>query len=376
MPKILTPYDWYASILREESPLFSDLDSNVSEEALWQAGLENGVTVLVNHKLANSEALESLPQTYREKLHKYTLNAVATELGQEHELQMVLSLFTDAGIPFLLMKGTPLAYTHYPQLYLRSRSDTDLLFENMDDAEKAFNLLETHGYQRPNAVSGEFVSHEFCCYKKDKAGVGSTLDMHWKLSNAHRFARAFNFTELAASSTQITELGEKAQSLGPIHALLLACMHRIAHKIEGMENRLVWLYDIHLLTEKFSDQQWRQFIILATAKGMCGICLDGIQQSAKILNTDIPEEVKIQLEEGASHEKYSTEMGESQLTMEMSNLRALPGWKERAGLIKERVFPDANYMMVKYDTQKKYLLPYLYLKRAIGGIFKVLGTRS
>jgi len=331
---------------------------------------------LANQKLANSEALESLPQTYRERLHKYALNAVATELGQEHELQMVLSLFTDVGIPYLLMKGTPLAYTHYLHPFLRSRCDTDILFENRDDAEKASSLLKARGYQRPNAISGEFISHEFCCYKTDKLGIGHTMDIHWKLNNAQRFARAFNFTELVASSTQITELGEKAQSLGPPHALLLACMHRVAHKKGGMENRLIWLYDIHLLTEQFSDEQLDRFITQTTAKEMCGICLDGIQQTVMTFNTSIPNEVISQLKEGVSHEKYNPEMGKSRLTMGISNLRALPGWKERVGLLKEGIFPDANYMMVKYKTEKKYLLPYLYLKRAIGGIFKVLGTRS
>ena len=241
----------------------------------------------------------------------------------------------------------------------------------MSDAEKATDLLTTRGYQRPNAVSGEFVSNEFCCYKTDKLGVSHTLDIHWKLSNAQRFARTFDFNELAASPTQISELGDNVLSLGPTHALLLACMHRIAHKTEGMENRLIWLYDIHLLAEKFSDEQWEKFTALATEKGICGICLDGLQQTAMTLNTGIPEEVISQLEEGASHEKYSTEMGESRLAMEISNLRALPGWKERVGLIKERIFPDTKYMLEKYDTRHRMLLPYLYLKRAVGGVFKV-----
>ena len=115
MPGQTTPYQWYAAILRGEAPLFSDLDSNVTEEVLWQAGLENGVLALANHQLANSETLASLPQTFRERLHKFSLNAAATELGQEHELKLALSLLTEAGISYLLMKGTPLAYTHYPQ---------------------------------------------------------------------------------------------------------------------------------------------------------------------------------------------------------------------------------------------------------------------
>ena len=145
MPIQTTPRQWYAAILRGEAPLFSDLESNVTEEALWQTGLENGVLALTNHKLANSKTLASLPQTFREQLHKFTLNAAASELGQQHELQLALSLFSEAGIPYLLMKGTPLAYTHYPQPYLRSRCDTDILFENKENAEKAFSLLSSQG---------------------------------------------------------------------------------------------------------------------------------------------------------------------------------------------------------------------------------------
>ena len=369
MPDKLSPYQWFAAILRNDTP--SDIGNYTSEDDLWQAGLENGVLVLSNNKLASSDSLGSLSLSLKEKLQKHALNAAATELQQEHELRQALALFVEAEIPFLLMKGTPLGYTHYSQSYLRSRCDTDMLFATLGDAEKAWHLLRDNGYTRPNAVSGEYVSHEFSCYKKDKLGIGHALDIHWKLSNAQRFARAFTFTELADSSTPITELGEHVHALGPLHALLLACMHRIAHKPEGMENRLIWLYDIHLLAENFDNSQWQEFVGLAKEKGLGGICLDGIQQTRNTFYTDIPEHALRQLEAAASNEKYSTEMGESRLAMELSNLRELPGWKERVGLIKERVFPDANYMMVKYDTRNKALLPYFYLKRAVGGVLKI-----
>ena len=369
MPNSITTYQWFAAILRDDALI--DTGNCTSEDELWQTGLENGVLVLANNILTSSGALGSISQAFQDKLKKHALNAAATELQQEHELRQMLALFVEAEIPFLLIKGTPLGYSHYSQSYLRSRCDTDMLFATLGDAEQAWHLLKDHGYTRPNAVSGEYVSHEFSCYKNDKLGVGHALDMHWKLSNAQRFARAFTFAELADSPTPITELGEHVHALGPVHALFLACMHRIAHKPEGMENRLIWLFDIHLLTENFDDTQWQQFLSMAKDKGMCGICLDGIQQTMMTFYTDIPEHALGQLEEAASKEKYSTEMGQSRLAMELSNLRALPGWKDRVGLIKERVFPDANYMMLKYDTQKKSLLPYLYVKRAAGGIFKL-----
>ena len=371
MPDDVTPYQWLSAILRDDSPSLVEIDDIPSDDDLWQAGLENGILALVNNKLGNSDELGSISPSLKDKLQKNALNSAATELQQEHELRQALALFVEADIPFLLIKGTPLGYTHYSQSYLRSRCDTDIIFPTFDDAEQAWQLLKEREYTRPNTVSGEYVSHEFSCYKKDRMGVGHTLDIHWKLSNAQRFARTFTFTELANSSISVTELGEHVQALGPVYALLLACMHRIAHKPEKMENRLIWLYDIHLLTGRLNDEQWQEVVTLATEKALCSICLDGLQQTVMTFNTDIAGEIVSQLKEGASHEKYSTEMGDSRLAMEMSNLQALPGWKERAGLIKERVFPDANYMMVKYDTRNKASLPYLYLKRAILGIFNV-----
>ncbi|MCK5359864.1 MAG: nucleotidyltransferase family protein, partial [Gammaproteobacteria bacterium] len=337
----------------------------------WQTGLENGALALANHKLSNTVTKASLPKHINERLKKYAMNAAAADLGQEPELVQAFSSINKAGIPFLLIKGTPLAYSDYPQTYLRSRCDTDILFASKSDAEMAWLQLKELGYSRPNAVSGEFVSHEFTCYKKARSGISLTLDIHWKLSNRQYFARAFSFQELYDTSILIPELGEKIRALGPVHALQLACMHRIAHKPEGTANRLIWLYDIHLLGTKFTSDQWQEFISLAKEKELCGICLDGIKETKTTFATNISEAVISQLEEGARHEKQSTEMGDSRIATELSNLRALPGWKERAGLIKERVFPDANYMMEKYETQAKALLPYLYVKRALGGVFKL-----
>ena len=166
-------------------------------------------------------------------------------------------------------------------------------------------------------------------------------------------------------------LGEDIKALGPFHALLLACMHRIAHKPEKQENRLIWLYDIHLLAGEFNEQQWQAFVTMAKSKALCGICLDGLQKTIETFKTVVSKSVIDQLTAGSKNESFSSSMGESRISMEVANLRALPGWKERIGLVKETVFPDANYMLKKYNTQHKLLLPYLYIKRAVGGMFKL-----
>ncbi len=46
---------------------------------------------------------------------------------RERELVAVLAALAEAGVETLLLKGTPLAYTHYPEPALRTRCDTDVL---------------------------------------------------------------------------------------------------------------------------------------------------------------------------------------------------------------------------------------------------------
>jgi len=67
-----------------------------------------------------------------------------------------------------------------------------------------------------------------------------------------------------------------ALAVSPVHALLLACMHRGTHRhnpyyVSGEPHtggdRLIWLYDLHLLAESFGEHDWQSFIARADAKG-------------------------------------------------------------------------------------------------------------
>ena len=54
----------------------------------------------------------------------------------------------------------------------------------------------------------------------------------------------------------------------------------------------------------------------------------------------------------------------------MSNFRALK-WSDRWTLLREHLFPPADYMMSKYGARHRAWLPVLYLKRIAGGIPKL-----
>ena len=55
----------------------------------------------------------------------------------------------------------------------------------------------------------------------------------------------FSFQELEARAQAVPALGSHARAFGPMDALMMACVHRVAHHHD--DEHLVWIYDIHLL---------------------------------------------------------------------------------------------------------------------------------
>ncbi|MFC1832549.1 hypothetical protein ACFL0S_11095 [Thermodesulfobacteriota bacterium] len=52
------------------------------------------------------------------------------------------------------------------------------------------------------------------------------------------------------------------------------------------------------------------------------------------------------------------------------DFKALPDWSSRFLLLKEHLLPSPDYLMNKYNSSNRTLLPYFYLKRIFQGIGK------
>ncbi len=366
-----TPRDWLIACLRGSPLPWSTAGGPAFAEALWQSAQAEGVLPLMQHRLNTTGALDRLPADLRRRLGTAVKQAAAAEhLGQE-ELREVLAELAGIGIEPLLMKGTSLAYSLYPLAYLRSRCDTDLLVPDRPTAERVWQCLQPRGYQRPMTISGNLVSHEFSCWRAGTLGLVHTLDIHWRLSNMHRFAAALGFEELTAQAIPLPALGPHAQGLGPAHALLLAAMHRIAHLADGSVNRLIWLWDIHHLAQSLSAAQWDELQNLARHTGQCGVCLEGLTRTAETFATALPADLLAELRLGAEGEDFDPRQSATRLGVELSNLKSLDSWPARLALIAEHLFPDAEYMRAKYPSSARARLPLLYLRRILEGIPKL-----
>jgi hypothetical protein len=365
------PRPWLAAVLRDESPPWpGGTDPEDSDHVLTVAQVE-GVQGLLLAGLSRYADPSRFPPSLLPALQRLNRRESAAELGREIELERVLGLLADADLTPLLMKGTALAYTLYPAPHLRSRCDTDLLFPDRAAAERAWPVLQAIGYQRPYTLSGQFISHEFGCYRIDALPVSHTLDIHWKMSNFSFFAEVQTYAELAAAAQPVPSLGPQARALGEVHALLLACLHRLGHASTGQGNRLIWLYDIHLLAGHLTTSQWAFFVDIATRRGLSSLCLDGLLTAQCRLATELPTAVVTALSAAAASDWLTPRLLTSKVGRWFAVFRSLPNVRSRLIWLREVLFPDPHYMLMHYQTRLPRCLPLRYLLRIVTGTLKL-----
>ena len=133
-------------------------------------------------------------------------------------------------------------------------------------------------------VTGRLVTSQQTFARDAGLGVRHTCDLHWQVSNRAAFSRLLPWERLAARRRPIPALD--AEGLTPPHALLMACLHRVAHHFDAPT--LIWLYDIHLLVSSMSDEEAARFVALAVDSGLATICARGIALAQHHFRTPLP----------------------------------------------------------------------------------------
>lgn len=329
-----------------------------------------GVSALLMHCLRERGKADYFPEAINKGLRQCELESVAFEMRRRYEVEEVFSGLQRHNLEFIVLKGEALANSIYPAAYTRSRGDIDLLFRDKPAAEAAWEVLSGQGFRRANTLEGKFVGYQYACGKKVSASLTLVLDVHNQISDYVWFARQLPYSELLSSSQQIPWSSLKVRIPCRPHALIHACFHRVCNKPLGIQDRLIWLYDIHLLCESFGQQDWEFFLELAGGKEVATVCLQGIERSRHYFYTDMPAAFLDELVALADDEPAGFALGSSRSALYFQDfLHNRGGWNKFLQL-REHLFPSTTYMMKKYGVGSKWLLPYYYLKRIILGVFK------
>ncbi len=317
------------------------------------------------------------PSSVRDAVRRHAFFQAFWELRHQQVLTEAVAALRAKNIEPILFKGTALAYSLYPNPVWRSRGDTDMIVAPQDWA-RASEALVALGFRRVTGVSGEFVSYQDSYTKEINSGR-HTIDLHRRINNSELLSRLFSYAELRAEASSLPELCDGAMAAGPVHALLLACLHPATHKhhpyfVDSIAyyggDRLIWHYDVHLLVQSFTQVQWQELVDQAAARGLCAISLDGINQAAACYGTRCPDFVRRALTK--TGERVMTYINAGSLRQSWIDFTAIPGFGNRLRFARELVFPPRAYMRARYEPSSDAWLPWLYARRATGGIIKRL----
>lgn len=342
-------------------------DPGVPTEAVAMAADAEGVAGLLLELESLSEPELAMQ---RSAIQAVARQGAVREMAGLAETRRILSMFQQAGIELLVLKGSALAYWLYREPWHRTRCDLDVLVKDKEAAWQAVRMLRAEGYGLLAGVDPDIADGYEVALQR---GSGVVIDLHWKLLNTASLAERFSYHELSAEARPLPSLHPHARGLEETHALFHALLHRITNLAKGDGDRLIWMYDIHLLAGGLDEGEWQEFLQLCARKSIATLCLDGLRASREMLGTPIPQEIEAGLASLAAPESWQLDALD-QGAVDRSHLAMLP-WREKVAWLRRKLFPSPEFMRYRYGVDGGGSLAGAYLRRWWVALCRVLGRR-
>lgn len=333
--------------------------SDTSVRGLVDVAIGEGVAAL----LGDSHASATLEPDERRRLNGHIRAEAVCLAAVDLEVARVLDMLADEGVRPLLLKGAHLAHAVYPKPWLRPRADTDLLIE-VADRDRFAAAIERSGYTPAPHVRGRVILGQFHFERLDRSGVSHYLDVHWRVAAPLLIERLLPAHRFFDSATALPALGPHARTPDLPHALLLACVHLVAH--HRSNPLLVWLYDLRLLAEALDEHERDAFVELARRVECCAIAGRALNASREVFDSPALDHVIARVDAAAPRRETSAALlavrrpaGGLWIDLRTAN------WRDRAMLLREHLLPNREYMRTRSSGRR---LPFAYAGRAARGL--------
>lgn len=343
--------------------------------ALVEEAGQHGVCGLLDRRRDN---ILHWPAPVLKGIRVHAADAAFWEDRHRTVLMRLTSELAARGIEPVFLKGTALAYAHYPLPELRKRSDSDLLIPAAQ-REGAREALAAAGFEPAMAGGREVFTQQRLYATVDGDGFEHLVDLHWQLNDSPFLSRLLGTEGVIARSVPLPALGARARAADPVDLLLLACVHREVHCLfgetlsaaergDGIPYRdpglLIWLEDLRLLADGMRPEEWGRVLDRAFAAGLAGICADALGLARSLLGAPCPDEVILALSRAPRREPAADYLRASVLARQWIDLRAVEGGRRKARFVREAVLPSGDYMRRLYADRPTAWLPWLYVERA------------
>jgi hypothetical protein len=361
------------AILRGEAELRREYHrDDMIDSFLWEAAY-HGVQPIIHQLIqAQPDLKQTWPANIVSGCFESSIRHAMWERRHRELLESVFEAMSGAGIVPIVFKGTALAYSVYASPFLRSRGDTDVIVPEGTQG-RAGEVLEAVGFRCETGERGDVVTYQAPYTCRDQHTEPHEIDLHWRVNDSQVLSKIFSYDELAAESRPLPTLSRYARGAGPVHSLLIACMHRAGHRqcpvfFGGEEyyggDRLIWLHDIFLLSREFDSDLYEKFVTRAKEKGLAGVCLEGLEDAQAGFKAEVPGQVLKDLRAASEEGAASRYLSSSVVKQYYLNFMAAEGLKLKSKLVFQMFFPPASYMRQFYADTRPNWLPWLYVRRA------------
>jgi hypothetical protein len=361
--------DFLCRALRGEPAPWSSLDPKVASAEFLVRCEHQGVQSLLYHTARLRDDWVDWPPEVQHTLEESSKTRVAQEMLRAHYLRKLLNSFADRKVACLLTKGEALANTLYPTPGTRARCDSDL-FIRIVDIDAARRAALDVGFV---IVSPVYKTHQFVVRRRGETPDVFEFDVHWRILNASRFACTLSFEGVFQNSIQLPGL-EPARGLNAIDSLLLACMHRAGSDWHDRE-RLIWIYDIHLLVSAMTPAQLDEFAAKAVRLDVQRSCLEGLTRANECFGTAVPKKIMQKLASPEAPRTLRRRYVQSNLGLLIDDWKQLPDARARRALLRELFLPSPESLLHKYGKEDRRWLPLLRLRQVLGGLAERISLR-
>jgi len=184
-----------------------------------------------------------------EDLKSYTLLNISRVMVYEHFLKQLDALLKEHSIDYCLFKGIVTARSVYPEDYLRSFTDLDILIRPKD-LQKVESLLENDGFIHADDLYEPFPDHivqkySFAQHYMRVKPNNVAVDIHMNLSGRlHPFQ--FDSEDFINNSNKFKLDGHDILTFDPEHQAIFAVYHAFKHYFY----KLIWFIDAFLLLDQ------------------------------------------------------------------------------------------------------------------------------
>jgi hypothetical protein len=202
-----------------------------SWDDLLELARQHAVLPLLSYQINALGLTTSVPPHIYQTLRQHYLFTSSKNILLYHELQKLLHVFNEQGIPVIILKGAYLAATVYPSIGLRSMADVDLLV-HLQDIEKSIAIISGLGYQSApyhlDMADLQLVSQHIPGFSKPN---GPLIELHWTIRHPES-PFLIDLDEIWAGAQPVAIGDAAAWGLSPEDQILHLSMHAYAHRYQ------------------------------------------------------------------------------------------------------------------------------------------------